>query len=147
MDALRRAVAFAEKSLKVDRLLLSPELRAEGGRLLLERYGELIDLSASGQIAMRRLFDAHLARVEWDEWKFPVRLHPLTSSSEGSTANRPVAIAANIAFGRPVLVHGGITTAAIAKRIDAGETIAALAEDYDLRPEDIEEAVLYERAA
>lgn len=145
MDALRRSIAFAEKSLHIDRLLLSQALRAEGGRLLLERYGELIELSASGQIAMRKLFDAHLARVEWDAWQFPVRLHPFTGIE--STADRPVAIAASVAFGRPVLARSGVTTAAIAERIDMGETVAALAEDYDLRAEDIEAAVIYERAA
>lgn len=147
MDALRRAVRYAEKALDIDRLLLSPKLRTDAGKLLLEHYGELIELSASGQIAMRSLFNAHLARVEWDEWKFPVRLYPFTASGIAASENRPVAIAANVAFGRPVLVHGGISTAAIAERIDAGETIDELAEDYDLSVAEIEEAVLYERAA
>lgn len=147
MDALRRAITYAEKSLKIERLLLSPELCTDAGKLLLERYGELIELSASGQIVMRRMFNEHLARVEWDERKFPVRLFPFTSSVSGNAEKRPVAIVANIAFGRPVLVQGGITTTTIAERIDAGETIAELAEDYDLPPEQIEEAVLYERAA
>ena len=41
----------------------------------------------------------------------------------------------------------GVTTQAIAERIDAGETIDVLVEDYDLKPEEIEEAVLCERAA
>jgi uncharacterized protein (DUF433 family) len=35
----------------------------------------------------------------------------------------------------------------IAERIDAGESVEALAEDYDLAPAEVEEAVLYERAA
>lgn len=146
MDALRRAITYAEKTLNIDRLLLSPELRTDAGKLLLERYGQLIELSASGQIAMRSLFNAHLARVEWDEWKFPVRLYPFAGSF-AAAEKRPVAITANIAFGRPVLVHGGITTAAIAGRIDAGESLAELAEDYDLTVAKIEDAVLYERAA
>jgi uncharacterized protein (DUF433 family) len=147
MDALRRAIAYAEKSLKIDRLLLSPELRTDAGKLLLERYGQLIELSASGQIAMRRLFKDHLDRVEWDEWKFPVRLYPFTSSEAALPQVRPVAIAANLAFGRPILVHSGITTGAIAERIDAGEAIADLAEDYGLTSAEIEDAVLYERVA
>lgn len=144
MDALRTAVLYAQQSLNVERLLLSHELRTDAGKLLLERYGELIELSASGQIAMRRMFNEHLARVEWDEWQFPVRLYPFTSSS---AEKRPVAIAANVAFGRPILVHGGITTAAIAERLDAGETLNELAEDYGLSVEEIEDAALYERAA
>jgi len=44
LNALRQALDYAEKSLHIDRLLLSSELRTEAGRLLLERYGELIDL-------------------------------------------------------------------------------------------------------
>jgi uncharacterized protein (DUF433 family) len=146
MDKLRKAISYAQKALQIDRLLLSPELRTDAGRMLLERYGQLIDLSASGQIAMRRMFNDHLARVDWDEWKFPVRLYPFTSSGM-PMPNRPIAIDPHIAFGRPVLASRGITTTAIAERIDAGESAAELSADYDLTESDIEEAVLYERAA
>lgn len=144
MDALRTAIAYAQKSLQSPRLLLSKELRTEAGKLLLEHYGQLIELSRSGQIAMRCTFNEHLARVEWDEWQFPVRLYPFVSSG---IVQRPIAISAYIAFGRPVLVHGGISTAAIRERLDAGESTADLAEDYELSIEDIEQAALYERAA
>lgn len=146
MDALRKALNYAEKALEIERLLLSPELRTGAGRLLLDRYGQLIELSASGQIAMRRMFDEHLARVEWDKLKFPVRLYPFSSSSTPADT-RPIAIDAQIAFGRPVVVSRGVSTGAIVERIDAGETAAALADDYDLSEREIEEAVLYERAA
>ena len=146
MDALRRAVRYSQQTLKIDRLLLSPQLRTDAGKLLLERYGELIELSASGQIAMRRLLQDHLDRVEWDKWKFPVRLYPVISS-EGITASRPISINAEVAFGRPVLAQRGVTTGAIVERIDAGESPAVLAEDYDLSVDQIEEAVLYERVA
>ena len=146
MDALRTAIAYAQRSENIDRLLLSPELRTDAGRLLLERYGQLIELSASGQVAMRRLFNAHLARVDWDKWQFPVKLYPAISA-ESMTPARPIAIDAQVAFGRPVVAKRGITTGAIADRIDAGETVADLAADYDLSVDEIEEAVLYERAA
>jgi uncharacterized protein (DUF433 family)/transposase-like protein len=146
MDALRKAIAYSKKALQIERLLLSPELRTDAGRMLLERYGQLIDLSASGQIAMRRMFNDHLARVDWDEWKFPVRLYPFASTGV-PVVDRPIAIDPHIAFGRPVLASRGITTTAIAARIDAGESAADLSADYDLTENEIEEAVLYERAA
>lgn len=146
MDALRRAINYAQQSLNIERLLLSQQLRTDAGKLLLERYGELIELSASGQIAMRRLLKEHLDRVEWDKWKFPVRLYPVTSS-EMMAAGRPISIDPHIAFGRPVLAQRGVTTGAIVERIDAGETPADLAADYDLSIGEIEEAVLYERVA
>lgn len=146
MDCLRKAIAFAEGELGAHKLLLSPELRTDAGRLLLERYGQLIDLSKSGQMAMRVTFAEHLARVEWDEWKFPVRLFPfLASDIPGGT--RSIRIDAQVAFGRPVLDSRSISTATIVGRIDAGETADALADDYEVTVAQIEEAVLYERAA
>jgi uncharacterized protein (DUF433 family) len=84
--------------------------------------------------------------VEWDEWHFPVRLFPYVGSVPQSS-ERAIAIDPLVAFGRPIVRRAGISTAAIADRIDAGETVAALADDYDLSPEEIEQAVLYSRAA
>jgi uncharacterized protein (DUF433 family) len=143
---VRSAIAFAEKKLKVESLLRSKELRTQGGELLLERYGQLIELSASGQLAMRRLFQDHLARVEWDDWQFPMRLYPFISADVPSL-ERPIAIDAAIAFGRPVVVRMGIGTGTIAERIDAGEKVIEVAADYGLSEAEVEQAVLYERAA
>ena len=143
---LRKARAFAEWKLHLHRLLLSPELRTHAGQVFLDRYVDLINLSASGQLAMRKMFEDHLQRVEWDEWQFPVRLYPYIEPTQRSSG-RPIAIDPLVAFGRPIVRRMGISTAAIADRIDAGETVNALAEDYDLSPEEIEQAVLYSRAA
>jgi uncharacterized protein (DUF433 family)/DNA-binding transcriptional regulator YiaG len=143
---LRKAIAYAEKKLQLHRLLLSQELRTHAGQVFLDRYVELINLSASGQLAMRKMFENHLQRVEWDEWQFPVRLYPYTDSMQRGS-ERPIAIDPLVAFGRPIVQRAGISTAAIADRIDAGETVDALAEDYDLTHDEIEQAVLYSRAA
>lgn len=143
---VRKAIAYAEKALKIESLLRSKELRTQGGELLLERYGELIDLSASGQLAMRRLFHDHLERVEWDEWQFPIRLYPFISADIPSL-ERPIVIDPVVAFGRPVVVRMGIGTGTIAERIDAGEEVTDVADDYGLSETEIEQAILYERAA
>lgn len=143
---VRTALKFAEAELEIDRLLLSRELAAGAGRLFLDRYGELIELSASGQMAMRQVLGLHLRRVDWDQRSFPVRLYPFVTS-ETLGPDRPIAIDPEIAFGRPVVVARGVTTAVIAERIDAGETIDAIAADYGLSRTDVEEAILYERAA
>jgi uncharacterized protein (DUF433 family) len=146
VKALRKALAYAEKTLGIDRLLVRPELCAEAGRLFLDRYGELIELSASGQLAMRRILEQHLKRVEWDSSKFPVRLYPFVFADEPSEGRR-IVIDPRIAFGRPVLLRSGVSTSAIAERIDAGEAVEDLAADYDLDASEIERAALYERAA
>src|SRR5205085_2319836 len=113
VKALRSALSYAEKTLGIDRLLLRPELRADAGKVFLDRYGELIELTASGQLAMRRLFDEHLKRVEWDSSRFPVRLYPFLSTATPST-ERPIVIDPRVAFGRPVVSRKGISTATIA---------------------------------
>jgi uncharacterized protein (DUF433 family) len=146
VKALRKALAYAEKALGIERLLLRPELCAEAGRLFLDRYGELIELSASGQLAMRRLLEEHLKQVEWDASKFPVRLYPFVFADEPNEEHS-IVIDPRIAFGRPVLLRRGVSTSAIAERIDAGETVEDLAADYDLDSSEIEQAALYERAA
>jgi uncharacterized protein (DUF433 family) len=143
---LRNAIAYAEKKLQLQRLLLSRQLCTNAGQVFLDRYVELINLSASGQLAIRKVFEDHLKRVEWDEWQFPVRLYPFIGPVQGST-ERPIAIDPQIAFGRPIVRRAGISTAAITDRIDAGETVEAVARDYELSPQEIEQAVLYSRAA
>ncbi len=146
VQAMRQSLAYAERQLHIKRLLLRKELRTNAGQVFLDSYGQLINLSASGQLAMRRLFEEHLKRVEWDEDMFPIRLYPFISA-DTLTADRLIAIDPQISFGRPVLLRIGITTAAIADRIDAGEPVNDLAADYDLTPAEIVQAVLYERAA
>lgn len=145
LKAMREALAYAERKLDIHRLLLRKELRTDAGRLFLDRYGELIELSASGQLAMRKVFEEHLKRVEWDQWQFPVRLYPFVSTD--TLAPRTIAIDPKIAFGRPIVARAGVSTAAIADRIDANEPAADVAADYELTAEEVEQAVLYERAA
>jgi uncharacterized protein (DUF433 family) len=146
VKALRKALRYAEQELGIERLLLRKDLCTDAGKVFLERYGELIELSASGQLAMRKVFDEHLKRVEWDERQFPVRLYPFLSA-EAPDSSRPIAIDPQVAFGRPIVRRAGVSTIIIADRIDAGETVADLAADYGLSEEEIEQAVRYERAA
>jgi uncharacterized protein (DUF433 family) len=144
IKAVRDALELAQHELNIERLLLHQELRTHAGRLFLERYGELIDLSASGQMAMKRVFEDHLERVDWDALNLPVRLYPFVT---GEGAGKPIAIDPTIAFGRPVVSSNRISTAAIVERIDAGESVEDLADDYELSLDEIEGAVVYERAA
>jgi len=131
LRAVRASLDFAQRSLQLNRLLLSPELRTDAGQIFLDRYGHLISLSASGQLALRRLFDEHLKRIEWDAWRFPVRLYPFLQAETLPEAT-PIVIDPAIAFGRPILIRRGVSTSAIAARIDAGEQVSDLASPAEL---------------
>jgi uncharacterized protein (DUF433 family) len=143
--AVRQALAYAERELRIDHLLLREELRTAGGALFLERYGELVNLSASGQLAVRMLFEAHLARVEWGKLRSAVRLYPFVFGEAAGA--KPIVIDPTIAFGRPVVDRAFVSTRSILERIDAGESVEDVAGDYEVSTEAVEEAVLFERAA
>ena len=82
----------------------------------------------------------YLSRIERNAAGVPVKLYLFTRSRR---ADKPkvVAIDPYVSFGRPVLVGTGIPTAVIADRYKAGESIQALADDYECASRDIEEAI------
>lgn len=143
---VRAALAYAGQELGIQRLLLSQEMQTAGGDIFLEQLGTLVNLSKSGQLAVKELLAAHLERVERDSSAIPIRLYPfLHRSAEGE--RRPVVIDPAVSFGRPTIAGSGIQTGVLVQRIDAGESIAELAADYGLSEAQIKAAVLFERAA
>ena len=145
MAAVRDAIGYAEESLGVERLLLSDELRTSGQDLFLDRLRDLITLSRSGQLAMKQMLSAYLKRVDRDAAALPSRFYPLRLSWWGE--RKPIVIDPRISFGRPTVAGSGISTAALVDRVDAGEELQTLAEDYRLRIEQVQDAVFYEQAA
>jgi len=143
---VRPALSYAESELGIGRLLLSDEIQTSGGELFLEKFGQLINLSKSGQLAVKKLLEAHLKRVERDEAELPRRLYPFLTG-ELADGPRTIVIDPRVSFGRPTVAGTGISTAVLAQRIDAGETVADLANDYGMDSATIEEAIVYERAA
>lgn len=142
--AVRSALEFSREQLAIERLLLSTGLRTHARDVFLERYGQLINLSRSGQLAMRQVLENHLGRIVWGESEQPVRLYPFLGPDSTS---RIVAIDPRVAFGRPVIESRGVSTEVIAARIDAGESQDEVAEDYGLDPAELTGALVFERAA
>lgn len=86
---------------------------------------------------VRRLHAVELASGE------PLRLYPPTRSpSDGSP--RLIVIDPRIRFGRPTVARTGTPTDVLFERYRAGDSVAALAEDYDLTTDEVEEAIRYE---
>jgi len=146
MGNVRTALEFAAEQLGIDRLLFSRDLQTSAGDLFIERYGQLINLSRHGQMALKELLHAHLERVKRDRAGMPVRLYPVTRWRIADSPTH-IAIDPKISFGRPVTSHHSIRTAVISKRFLAGESVMGIARDYELKPTEIEEAIRYERAA
>jgi uncharacterized protein (DUF433 family) len=60
---------------------------------------------------------------------------------------KAIVIDPKISFGRPVVNGAFISTRSIVDRIDAGEKLEDVARDYNLTPDVVEMAVVFERSA
>ncbi len=119
----------------------------DGLNVFVRKYGELINASREGQLAMRQVMDAHLKRIDRDI-RGIVRLFPLTRKRVAveQLANEPriIAIDPLVASGRPVIEGSRIPTVEVAERFKAGESLADLAHDFRRTIAEIEEAVRIE---
>jgi uncharacterized protein (DUF433 family) len=91
------------------------------------------------------MLGTYLDRIEFGAGGLPKDFSPLTRITQ--SGGKLLLVSPTISFGRPVVSRVGVTTRVIAERINAGEDAEAVREDYDLRPEELKEALAYESAA
>jgi len=147
LQAVSRAVRFAESDLGVTRVLLRHDLATFGDQIFLAHLGDLVSLSGAGQVALRDVVESYLRRVDREDAFGPVRFYPEFPGMEHDPERRPVAISPFVAFGRPIVRGTGIKTSVIAARIDAGESTEEVARDYDIAHHLVTSAIRYEYAA
>jgi len=140
LQKVRIGVSYLQRHFGSKHPLAEEKMKTNGRDLFVRRFGQLINVSQDGQLAILELVDAHLRRIEWDTSGLAVRLYPFTRKRE---LEEPKSIVMDpyIAFGRPTLVGTGIPTAVIADRCKAGESIEQLADDYGRAPEEILDAI------
>ncbi len=112
--------------------------------LFIERLGKIENLSRHQDQMSWDFFHSHLQRVELDA-KGLFRFFPFVVEPKASEP-KTIEINPMVGFGKPVIAGTGISTAIIASRFNARESIANLAEEYGCTPEQIEEAIRWERA-
>ncbi len=150
MPKVRAAIEYLKKITRTARdnrhPLISKQLETDGLDLFIKRYGELVNISQDGQMAMREVMSAALHRIERDANGIPIKLYPFTRS-DIRDAPSMVVIDPALSAGRPVIAGTGLATEVIAERYKAGESIEELARDYERKEEEIEEAVRCELQA
>ncbi len=146
LQDVRTALEYARHDLGIERLLLSDDLSTHKGEVFIEHYGKLLSLKRQGQFALKEILKFYLQRVERDEKFNPTKLFPVIDIAI-DRSQRPVEINPRVSFGRPTITGTAIFTGTIANRFNSGETIQELALDYDIEPQLIEGALLYEKAA
>jgi uncharacterized protein (DUF433 family) len=143
IEQVRKAIKYAQKTLKIDRVLLSDKLLTGGGDLFIKHYGQLIGLNKSGQLALEEILGDYLERVDRDAHHVPIRLYPYVNLERNE--NKEIVIDPRVSFGYPTIRGTGIKTSIVVSRIDAGESLEDVANDYELSPDQVKNAVLYEQ--
>ncbi len=112
--------------------------------LFIERMGRIINVSQRHDQLSLDFYRMHLERVETDS-KGLFRFFPFVVEPRRSEP-KTIEINPMVGFGKPIIAGTGISTAIIASRFNARESITGLAEEYGCTPQQIEEAIRWERA-
>ena len=143
MPRVRKALDFLARKFDSKHPLAEHDFETDGVDLFVEKFGELINVSQGGQLAMIEILRAYLKRIERDEQGLARQLFPFTRIASNGHLDEPKIVAINprIAFGKPVISGTGIPTSIIAERYKTGESISEIADDYGRKQIEIEEAI------
>lgn len=140
LNQVREALTYVEQRFPSKHPLADQRFETDGIDLFVDKYGQLINLTQQGQLAMRSILRVYLSRIERDATGVPIKLYLFTRTR---SADEPKVVAMDpyLSFGRPVIEGTGITTTIIAERYKAGESIEELAREYECPPHAIQEAI------
>lgn len=121
--------------------LLSREFYTDGRDLFVKtlegRIRQTINVSRFGQLGLREVLDSYLERIERDAGFNPTKIFPIRQPG------KVVSIMPTVSSGRPVIDSTGIPVASIWNRRRAGDSIEAIADDYEIPESEIEGAIAY----
>lgn len=146
LPKIRRAVIHLNKTSGFKHPLIEEPLYTDCIDVLIKQIDKLVNISRGGQLVIPEIVEAHLERVEYDKSLGAFRFYPFVRER---SAGEPKLIVINLSlgFGKPVIAGTGISTAVIASRFNARESVPDLAKEYGLEPNQIEEAIRWETRA
>jgi uncharacterized protein (DUF433 family) len=144
LPKIRRAVAHLNKTSGFKHPLIEEPLYTNRVDVLIKQIDKLVNLSRGGQLVIPEIVEAHLERVEYD--KGILSFYPFVRERSAAEP-KFILINPSLGFGKPVIAGTGISTAVIASRFNARESVPDLAKEYGLETEQIEEAIRWETRA
>lgn len=142
LPKVRKAVSYLQRRFSSRRPLADEQFETDGVELFVEKVGELIGVSQDGQVPIQEFIRDRLRRVRRDPAGLPEKivLFPALSAKRASVVIDP-----RRSFGRPVLDGLGVRTSVLYDRFMAGENVEALARDYAVPDQAIQDAIRCEQ--
>jgi len=144
LPKVRSALRKISKEFPQPHPLINVAFKTDRKDLFIERMGKTINVSQPRDQLSLDFYYMHLERVEIDPNGL-FRFFPFVREPRRSEP-KIIEINPRIGFGKPVIAGTAISTAIIASRFNARESITALAEEYGCTPQQIEEAIRWESA-
>jgi len=144
LQGVRKALKELGKHYQSDHPLLHQSFETDGIDLFIRNADEsIINLSRSGQHAIRDIVQLYLHRIGRDAQGVATHLYPFVVTN---TAKEPqhISISPKVSFGKSVLTGTGISTSVVAGRFAARDSISDLAREYGVSGKVIEDAIRWE---
>lgn len=144
LDKVRSALDYMSQQFATNHPLVMKRFQTDGVDLFVDEMDRLVNVSRSGQLAMRETLKHLLTRVEWDEEGIAHRFFPPIERFPDPEMDKIIFLDPAIQFGKPVIRGKGVPTAAIVSLIDAGDEIEDVAEEFDCSPDQVKAAIQFE---
>src|SRR5579859_387250 len=144
LPKVRSALRKVSEQFSQPHPLISEVFLTDRKDLFIERMGQIVNVSRQQDQLSLDFYLMHLERVEID----PQGLFHFFPFVVGPSSSEPKTIEINpmVGFGKPVTTGTGISTAIIASRVNARDSVNSLAEEYGCTTQQIEEAIRWEGA-
>lgn len=142
LQRIRPAVEVLSRTIGVEHALASRGLYTDGAEVLFDYASELDEhellelvVVRTGQHQFSEIVREYLQRIAYgaDGWASSVRL-PTYQSAE-------VVVDPKIAFGLPLVVHGGARVEDLVDRFVAGDSVADIADDFGVPAAEVEDVI------
>lgn len=142
LQRIRPAVEALQKEIGIGHALASRRLYTDGAEVLYDHAreheaGEVLDLVVvrTGQRQFAQVVKDYLHRITYadDGWATRLRL-PAYSRAE-------VVVDTRLAFGLPVVAHGGARVEDLVDRFQAGDGVADIADDFGVPHAEVEDVI------
>lgn len=140
---VRKALVTIAKYVQHRHPLIEQAFETDRRDLFIEHLGNKVNLSKNEQILIPGIMELYLHRIERDP-RGLFKLYPFVMQPQPSEP-KLILINPAVGFGKPVIAGTGISTAVIASRFNARESIDDLASEYGVTPKQIEEAIRWEQ--
>jgi len=143
MSAVRAALDYASSE-PSRHPLIEKKFVTEGRYLFEQKLEQIVNSSMFGQFAFDPIILSYLERIDRDTIGDPSALYPFVPNKPQS---KVVTIKPGLSSGVPTITGTGISIPILYGRFKAGDSIDDLADDYELKSEDVKDAIAYLDAA